>query len=494
MLIPVAREGGAANLPELSFAGTGIRLASGVATVATNTFSASDLVVGMPDHAVSEGYLYFPAFYCATSAEIKGTSVVTIEGVAVSIGGVWQTANFNKGGGPVTVNPATENGKWVHVSFANPIPANAMATFRVAQQIAAGTLPRTRIRAGATTERIQNSAKTLIGTLAGGTLTNNSSFGALHISSMIWKGADRPSVFVLGDSIGFGQNQAISAASFTARNTFGFLEIGLDDNTRSRRIPSGNWCLPGWSPQLHSDPVACAMQIDMMQQAVALNGGRAPFSFMICEHGTNSIGASTEAALAALYALWGAIEFGNAIPIMQSAMLPYPQTTDGFATFGNQSPFGSNNTLTGARWQINDKLVTLAAPFNVLDSRIEPWRISSFDSAANRALIKLRPFATTLAANWTTGSIIQTVSAPDVGECLIIGTTSPQAGVVIGVSGSGPFTVTLAMTTTSFVAKSAGEAVQASWHDGPVQGLHPSPKSHREYAEAVIDWKLTKGW
>lgn len=80
------------------------------------------------------------------------------------------------------------------------------------------------------------------------------------------------------------------------------------------------------------------------------------------------------------------------------------------------------------------------------------------------------------------------------GDYLSVGVPggSYHYGIVTSVGGTGPYTCGIVWQGGQS-AKAAGTPVRATMQGG---GLHPGPVAHAHalYAQAVIDWKRSRGW
>lgn len=517
--------GGPTPAEPLQFFGTGLRYPTGAYTRAGNNYLAGDFAVGMPDHETSEIYFFFPTFYCSNTAEVDCPNGYTIEGIGTRVsGGLRTPGTIDDGTAPVVIDPAiptTAFGKWVKFVPAAPITGGGIQVFSIAQFIPDGAYPRSRPHTAPNTsvfggmtqdERSQGSASSLLSTLSGSSnYTNTNGNIVAPAMALCRTPAGVESVLILGTSIDYGANMNSNAAMWTPRHAFGYMELGLDEAVLSRRIQAANCALPGWGHEStgatnsQSDATACSRQLWAMAKAREINGGRPLCTAIVSGHGTNTSGDQTQlrADYRLLAAVWRAAVGAPETPIYQAEMLSYPQTTDGFATLANQTLSAGNTYPTGVRWLINadiggaDGLGDAAANLRAdgtIQGSFAPWRVSAADLTSNRHRLSVLPFNTTLAADYAGSGTLSLGAAPTLGAYLsLVGGGNTSDLVVIGVSGTGPYTVTAVFTSGTGIAYTTGAVLREMWHD--VGGLHPGPLAHLAYAEdSLVPLKLALGW
>ncbi len=510
-------------LPPLKFAGTGLRMPFTSATrSAGDRFIACDVAIGMPDIAgtIDEVWFFLPTFVTPTSGEID-TAGWTVEGIGTRAAGGQRTPGLmNDGTAPVVIpaGSATSPGAWIKFTPAAPIAPNQMQIFSFAYATADGAeipVGRANFTAQASifggmmlSERAQGSSSSMLSTLSTSADYSNVGGSAPRPSHMLVRMTE-PSVVYVGDSITAGADQGVL---LTDRHTFGFVEMGLDDNTETHRIAPGCFAVSGWgfidtvTSNSHANTTAAARQLKIVEMARAINNGLPLCDHLFSAHGTNSSTApiaDLRRSIRTLHTLWR-----NALGCSQSSqseMLALPGSTDGYATLGNQTPAGGAQDFpSGQRWVLNadiggpdglgDAAAALRADGTIVDS-LAPWRITSADTGSQRDILSVRAFNTTLSATRAANSpTFQTAAAPPLGAYLALAGGASYC-VVTGVSGTGPFTVTGLFTIGAGTSNASGAAVRDTWHG---EGLHPGPLAHRAYAfdEAAgfIQWKLRRGW
>lgn len=477
-------------------------------------------IFGSPAYATTNPRFFLPSFYQATGgvAEAQVANTITIEGVSILVGGTWYQAPT--GQFPITI-PATDSPGVLLPAIAGvTIPANTVITGRVAYSVpSGGSVPATP-RSAALGEAIQGGTATLAAKLTdGSTLSGlNGHSDAYQPLYMIAQGGDgRPAFAGFGDSIGYGANEtnALNATSvaWTARGAAGYLDRGMDDASTSMRLAIANFCVPGSRPLdiTARDSTRSKLKLDAIKAAFTATGDW-PFDFIVSQHGTNSVSGGTPSAtlIAGMQTYLAAIKSDSGKPVTQVELLAKAGTTDGYATLANMTVTGQdsyNNGVLGAnypRWSLNaaigvngvsDPGTTLRQSGHIEDS-FAPWLFGSYDTGNNRDRPKLRAFNTTLAASAAQGAIsFSMTDAPTLYDYLNIAYTGGYAdGFVMNVTGSGPYTVTMAMTSQVGASGApSGAVVRAQQH--ALDGTHPGSLAHKDdYAQAVVGWKQRRGW
>lgn len=506
---------GGTSATRYSFAATRFRFPTTSRAVSgSNTYLIQQFVFGSPAYDVQNPRFFMPGFVTLTTgvanSEVANQNTIMIEGLSIKVGGVWYAVPATNL--PMTIDPATMPGVLLD-AIPVTIPANSVIEGRVAYNVPASgslpTCPRAAVfGASGKSESSQGGTSSLAAKLTDNTaLSNANAHADTYIPAyMVAQGGDgRPAMIVVGDSIGYGANESSGALSpqWSDRGAFGYIQRGLDDASASKRIAHATLCIPGTKPLDWQDRTKWAKKLDAIK-AVHTATGDWPFDDVISQHGTNSIAAGTNfatllAGMKAYYELMTA-EWGK--PITQVELLPLPVSSDGYATLENQTPSAPNAYPSGQRWQLNaaigtdgepDPASALRAGGWITDS-FAPWKLGSYDTGSNRDKLKVLPFNTTLAAAAAQGATsFSMIAPPAVGQYLSIGGQA-AFGIVTAVSGSGPYNVTLGITTPVPAGGIAsGAPVQACMHDGA--GTHPGVEGHRDiYAGAVVAWKQRRGW
>lgn len=524
------RAGGGIDPDQWKLAGTGLRWAGNVATVSGNNFKVADFAIGMPDDMFYEWLWFIPTFYMTTAAEVDTTSVITVQGIAIiNAGGLRTRVEVDGGFDDVVIDPATGetiHGKWIRCRSETMIGGGGTQRFTIAYHLSDGTIPQSRtVQANSSqtnifgqampVERWQGGTSSFLPALSGSTVFNNTGGPRPPLPSLMMVRGLQTAYLGLGDSIQYGSAQATGTALWTNRMAFGHLEMGMDDNTSSKRIPGNNLAMPGWNMTAsatagsHANATASMRQLWAIEKALEINDGRPIADIIVCGHGQNSVNSGTSVLLAgarALASIWRTAIGNPDAPIWWSGMVPDAQSTDGFQTVANQTPRAAADIYpTGARWQFNAAMEDggeLRAD-GTITAHVSLWPVASADSTTNRDKFAVRPFNTTLTSTYTgTGNLFM-AAAPPLGAWLTIidGTTVYSGAQVTAVSGTGPYEVSMGIPGSPTI--SSGAIVQERWIDGSgtgtlgttlQNGVHPSALAHVLYSQKWIDTKVAQGF
>lgn len=479
-----------------------------------NRFLCAQFVFASPDYATNNPRFFMPAFVSPSGlTETITPNTITIEGLSIKVGGVWYTVPATNL--PFTIDPTTMPGVLLDAIAGITIPANTLVIGRVAYNVpdsATSALPcgtKNTSASISTPEASQGALTTLSAKLTDGTaLSNLLAHADIYMPAfMVAQGGDgRPAIIITGDSIGQGVAEASVPSLWSARNECGFIPRGLDDNSTSKRLAYGNFCIPGQRPfGTNGWDVRAnwSRKLDAVKLVFDAYGAW-PFDHVITEHGTNSLPAANYAAYKAGMAGYYSrltTEWGK--PIIQSEMMPKAASTNGFADLSGQGPDPTADAYpAGQRWLFNADVGTngVADPttyFRIngyIGDSFAPWLRTCYDTGSNRDKVSIRPFNTTVAGAYVSGSSISLTAAPTVGEILIFvqGGVVKFDALVSAVSGAGPFTVTFTSLSAT-AGLNPGDVAQAAW---PTKdGLHTGTIGHRDaYALEVIAWKIRRGW
>lgn len=505
-------EGGGTSADRYSFMGTSMRWPVSSNSSATNTYFATEFRFGTPDYPTTDPRVFCSSFWSPSSpgeVSIAGGTTITIMGWSIETSsGVWVACDGASGGGVATVTNANA-GVWLP-RVPVTLTANTMHRARIAFQVSGTSLtiptglvaPQTGTPAGM--ERVQGSTSTLYAKLTDNTSLSNTGGLAYEPAAIIAKGGDgRPSILVVGDSIGYGSPSSPSSA-WSSRNEFGYVALGLDDIAQSKRLAYSNMSIPGQRPTGTDgwDTASnWALKRAALQMVYDLQGAW-PFDEVLSQHIRNSVPSSTDLriGMAAYYDLLNS-SYGK--PITQIESLSSTSSTDGYTTTTNQSPttgfaYGASNL--GYAWPFNadvggpnglgDPTAYYRANGYIMGS-IAPWRYVALDLADDRDIYPVQAFNTTLAADYVSGSSLSLTASPPLGAAINVnrdsGTWSTPV-IVTSISGTGPYTVGVSSALGS--AAAAGKAVRAVWGDN----VHPSVPTHVILSQSIIDWKISRGW
>lgn len=498
-----------------SVAGTAFRVPTIGASSATNRFMLVEFWFGTPDYTIYDPRFFMPSFWSPTSpgeVTIAAGESIVIQGASIeATSGVWTQCDGAAEAGVATITDAGP-GAWLP-RVAVTLNANTMYRARVAFVVSNLNvlIPRDGFSASTVATGGQNrqegSTTTRFARLAT-TGANVSNSGGINYNPMmmIAKGGDgRPAVVVFGDSIGYGGEDPHSVR--TSRNVSGYVERGLDSNIGAKRLAYAILACPGQRPVGTNgwDVEANWSRKIAALKAVETEYGVLPFDLVLSQHITNGVaytgdGNDLKIGMGRYFDLI-ATKFGK--PITQIEGIPHTTSTDAWQTVANQTEANGKSaasTNLGHMWTFNADvggvggLGSPAAHYRAarkITDSIAPWRLMSADLTTNRGKLAVRPFGTTLAAAYVSGSVITTIAAPAPGSFVSMmqdSGTSGTARAVITVTGTGPYTVTV--NGSLGTAASVGNVVKEVGGDG----LHPSTPVYIELSQAIIDWKRKRGF
>ncbi len=487
--------------------GTRFRQSTATLTVsATYVHQVIDVEFGTEPWVTTEHAFFFPTFYNTLGGgthETATTSKGVFKECLFLISGTWQAATIV--GGPITIDPATDTvGKWIEVTTSYEVPANTLQRMRwVIEMDASATAPGSSTYYGNEKGQGYTTAGAASTAASSGTALNNTNSTKWFPCARMSKGGDRDSVVIIGDSIGFGVDMASVAGACTARNEFGFISIGLDDNSTTQRIPYLNLCIAGQSPENYADNTKVGKKLAIMEQAVTLNGGQPVCQVLMSNHIHNATTATLSPLLTVfrnMYSLWKTALGNASMHVCQIECTPSTSTSDNWATDTNQTPTAAVDYSTGIQWQFNEAVggtdglgdanATLRADGSI-QSSIGIWRYCAGDTSTKRDKGAVQAFNTTLAADWSSGNPSLNAS-PAVGSVLSFG-AKQEAAYVTAVSGSGPYTATVTIMSGAISPTiTAGGNVRAVL---AFDGVHPSAYAHKSVMhQGLIDWKTAQGY
>lgn len=467
-------------------------------------------------------------------------TVIDYFGVAIkAAGGAWVKSTAMSEAAPLTVdaNSYANGGITLPPILGVSIPANTAFKMQLFFRMDAGAQVLPTIERNAAGDKVvasvdrtstaQGSASSLSAMFATDNLsgTHNGLSGTHCPAFMLGKRSDTRDVFLLvTDSIGYNKNDA---AVPNARFEAGFMTTGLDDNSTTKRLAFGHIGVPGTNPQQLGSRASWNFRLNALESLKAAVGAQ-PFNKVMTNQGTNSAGNLLKGYMVSMFS-YMRIVF-NATPIIQLELLARPTSTDGYQTVGNQSAaiydlyasrstaLGGDNSAPGGRWDTNiaiggpngnaDSTAEFRNPgawgaFPLISDSIAPWKYGSFDTAANRDKIKIRPSSGVISGvAYTANNLVARVdfgasTLPVLGDTMIFynsatpttasfDSTITQLTLVSGTV----YDVTL---VAGGAAQAIGNAVACALHDR--SGLHPGTYGHRSvYAQAIIDWKTARSY
>lgn len=497
------------------FWATAARVASGALTVAASglNYVMTRKRFWSPQYPINNLRLHFSGFASTEGGTSPQESV--LPGNAVNVDGVWVSVN----GGPVeaaafagsasTSFASGSIGSWTDdLILDSKIPAESYVDIYTLYHCAVGEkmIPVHLIGAS---DRVWGAANAASLLALLNTDTESTAALAVYPSNppmyygpdfMVAKGWDgRPVALVVCDSIGERQNDNILAVD--SRNNMGWLRRWLDSNVGdSKRIPHFIIGIPGASSarELSTNSL---LRWDILDQIVAFNEGKRPFTCVLNQMGRNDYNATYATTRANWKALNNRILTRHpGTPIIGIGQVVHPNSTDGFQSLANQGYQVGGEWPAGLRYQLEaDKAAlmdgTLAAYIDVvnnvgLDTTQGKWPIPHF--------------VTSLAAQagtdgTTTYTTYRLVDRPLLGELLYYSTdgiTWGSLGTVIEISGvAGDWVVTSNATTLVAVIPEGTKVYSPNADDGsgsPRTGTHPRVREIKRIAAALPQSEKSK--
>lgn len=495
-----------------SVAGTGFRWHDQSQSNATNRYMSIEFRFGSPAYDITDPRVFCPSFWSPSGGAetyMAGGHSIVIQGWSVEVtSGVWVVCDGASDSGIATVDNSSA-GVWLP-RVAATLAANTMFRARMTFIVSATSvpIPRNSFPAGSTSpagqERSAGSTSTLYANLNNNVAHSNGGAVFYKPSMMIAKGGDgREAILVTGDSIGFGANHSGPTATWTSRNEFGFIAVGLDSDSGARRLAYHIMCIPGQRPVGTN---GWDVTSNWTGKRAALQGvydtyGAWPFDRVMNQHIRNSV-PYTGSLRTAMSGYFDVLKlYGK--PIVQIEGFSSTTSTDGYATTANQTPqtgFDYASVDVGHLWPFNtdvggaDGLGDAAAYFRAngyITDSIAPWRYVAADLTTGRDIYAVRPFNTTLQTAYASGSSIIVNGAITAGMQVYMEQDAGGYGAgrdVNSVTGSGPYTA--ALNASPGTAAAIGRAVRDAWGDG----VHPGPLVHRDVlAASIVDWKAARG-
>ena len=492
------------------FFGTRFRYADTTKTLAaSNNYWCCMSASYSPDYVVTNPIVLLCNWYCTAGGAEQTCTTQTIEGVAINVVGSTGWVQIPMTGGYPFTFSSTADGYLVGPASIS-IPSNSLFYIRIAGYGSSGdTVPIstdkhcTNITPNEASDSGNSSYLAYVQSGNTQTMAANGGFSApIMPTCMIGTNiVGRPALMIHGDSIGWGKNMSgDGVVSYGARMTFGFLEMGFDNNATSKRICVSNSCIPG----TNSTVLATDLRRWRNMDAIKALTGQWPFDEFLCQHGSNS-GANARNDLITYYN-YIKTRFPG-IPISQVEMTPRPASTDFYQSLANQTPLAIDTYPTGERWLCNvavggssgqsDPNSTFRQAGYIISS-FAPWYTESYDKASNRDKLKIKSWSTTLATAYPGGNLwVNTVDTPasaglGPGDYIYVNSTTIWSGILISIATSSLTTGYILNLTSNGAAANLGATVAAGWNDH--SGLHPSPTSHLAISNDTINWKIARGW
>lgn len=483
---------------------TGLEYMCSHVDLGVSPYDENDFIVGLACHYTNN---------LQADNEFAATNPFTVEGVSIGYGAtpataVWTVLSCISNGSPsVVMDPATNSVGEAFRAQLLSIPKLTRRYIRVALNVAAGGYVPCGLelntttgiaegqRGGATTQTAYLTNGQAVGTggRLGGTL-----YSASFIAS---KGNDgRPVVLGLGDSIEYGKNE--TGANFAIGAGGGAFARAMVDTSTSLMFLGANMCVPGTGPAdiAVNGRSKTSRKWDLLKKVTDLNGGKAPFTDVFCNHGTNSLGTPYNTTIAFVQMIKDYVAVVRAewpgIKVTYETMKPKATTTDGYQTVANQTAV-SIDTDGNVRWNFNDKLLA-----DKLDGAVDyAVNTAQYVSApSSRAKWDILAGGATLAQAATSSAQRFYLNETDFGGIQVGDeiTIDPDG---TGSNGATASVTALDTTTTPnysiVVATGTGNAGAIGAKVKPhlaadTAGLHPGTTANKRMVPAITAWKNTR--
>jgi hypothetical protein len=488
---PIQHGGGGTNAVPFMAAATRLAIPQGeVTTDSAHQYGISRIYFCTPAYTIYNPKVHFSNWYATNDGtsptERTPGNSVTITGATIEYPA--GTFNFLSFAGQQSITLADGADVWSAPLAGFSMPANSCGWIRSELFVATGgNLVLTYRPSTFLSEGMEYSATSQAALLNSGTITccGFSTFSSITgpdgFVAQGWNGTT-PVVLLVGDSICNGANDQFD----NLRGNLGYVRHGIDDSVSSTQMPYISLCGSGTS---FNDATQSNFQhrINMMTELPNL-----PFTSILSEMGVNSNGATTAQYTTLSQAWWTSLKswFSNT-PIVQTTLTM--RTSSGnntaYSTVGDQSPYDANFAYpSGSVLQFNSNLTGGIITGGYVSSVINvgPYAITSND------LWPVPGFSSTLAAGFT-GNTVSTVSlndSPPLWTSLVFGagtSSVDSAGYFVSaVTGSGPYSVTLAGGAKPLITQTTGSAISSNC---TYDGLHPNNNCANTISIAIITAK-----
>lgn len=350
------RKGASGDPNRFMFWATGAKAPSGSLVTAQSgtNYVMTKLSFGSPEYAINQLRLHFSGFACVESGNSPQETV--LPGNATIIDGVWIEANgvvtrLTFGGNTGATIASGANGAWTDTAaLENAILPNSLPTIYTLYHCAAGEkqIPSYRVEKHRG-ERVWGAGdaatlEAMIGSSAPSTAALDTNYG--HPTNqpayygpdmMLAKGWDgRPVALCVNDSIGDRENDTPQGAD--ARRNKGWMRRWLDSNAGgARRIPHFLMGVPGASSSREL-ATSATRRWDVLDEAIAFNGGKWPMTCLIDQLGANDYSATYSNFRTSWTELITRIRgrLPN-IPVIAIGLMARTTSTDNFLKAANQA-------------------------------------------------------------------------------------------------------------------------------------------------------------
>ena len=291
---------------------------------------------------------------------------------------------------------------------------------------------------------------------------------------LVQKGWDgRPVALVVCDSI--GESRQEFSVSADARGNLGWLRRWLDTNDATHgRTPHYMIGLPG-AGSVRELATSAFKRWDNLDQVMTMNAGAPPFTVIVDQMGQNDL-QTTYATMRANYKNL-VTRLKARYPgaqVVATGVLPRTTSTDFYKTRANQTPVTNNTYPTGNKWLLEaDKAALMDATLSGYIPTNPYWYDAAYPGTWPLSA------TTTLAAQAGTDGVatysqITVTAPPNLGDLARWGASGVALGVVIDITGAGPYVLTMDRNNVA-VAASAAEVIYPVNNDQ----VHP-------YASAIL--------
>jgi hypothetical protein len=340
---------------------------SGAISVSTATKAGVLLTCQAPDYDALDPIFAFPNFYVLeTGAAVTEQPVATgftIEAVGVKVQSASASFACTLTGGGV-IDPASTAGG-VLARCPGVIPAGAQFDLRIALGFTANqTMPGGPKARNGTLEGMKCSttsfASWAVGTAPIGSSGVTGAASCTFAAGFFYapqfgfaRGGDgRASALIRGDSICYSKGQDYSQFPNGAG---GVVAIGLDSATNGLRLAGGNTCIASSRPQYgYSGDASYNSTVEqlvhgLIDQVTTINANVQPYSHVVYQHGTNSVGQAAYPDVASFETMIAGdiarVRAWHNVPVIVSTMLPTVTSIDRFSTSASVATCtGSLNT------------------------------------------------------------------------------------------------------------------------------------------------------
>lgn len=327
--------------------------------------------------------------------------------------------------------------------------------------------------------RCESDQSAALAYLSAGAITSNSgypnsyAYGPVCMAADNWDG--RSCVLVVGDSIAAGNDNAIGKSWITD---------ALYSATNGQ-MSYYNMAIHGTKPSNQTGDSVYGKKAAIIDSLTTINGGALPMTHIVSEMGVNDASGTNVASLQTKVQDWLNYIAGKwAAPIIQTTYTPRnTNDTANIQTDAAAMTAATQSAANADRWGVAEWIKTNPAPLaGHIDVR-EAWTGSPTGTTW-----RLLPWSATLTAAAGVGATsIQVDTAPPAGIVPVLtpgsSSTVECTGIPItGVTGTGPYTVTLGKTLTK--AHSIGATVKATM---AADGLHPEEGYASQLAQAVVE-------